>query len=173
MKFDDDNANIIIRGLMLLFLAVVSNFVGELLPCQLQNFLNNSMFGKHYIVILLIYFTITYPDSLKYHPMVYVGKALLIWIFFLIFTKMNLQFSIICLVLLGIVYLCYTLSQNETISEEQKKQFNWLKKVFSIILLGLIIVGHGIYFMKQRKDHAANWSYKKFIFGIPTCASSK
>ena len=157
---------------MLLFLAVSSNYVGELLPCKLQKFLNTSMLGKHYIVLLLIYFTITYPDSLKFEPKVYMLKTLMIWILFLIFSKMDLTFSVAGLLLLGAIYLFYTFDQNEKVSPKQKQLYRQLKQISSVLLVILVIIGHSLYFLKQYKDHAHHWSYTKFIFGVPKCANA-
>lgn len=166
------NMDIMIRGLMLLFLSVSANFVGELLPCNLQKLLTNSMFAKHYVLILLIYFTITYPDSIDYPPLVYLAKTIFIWILFLVFSKMSLRFSMVSLFLLGVVYFLHTLSTNHTLERYKKDICHKMKKFVVVILIILIIIGHSKYFMKQWKDHRKDWSYTKFIFGTTKCANN-
>ena len=95
----------IIDGLFLLFLAISGNFLAETLGCQTQELLTNSIIAKQIMTFFIIYFTIDYSDDAIEAPYVKLTKASLVYVFFLLFTKMDLKPTILVFVLLFVIYL--------------------------------------------------------------------
>ena len=81
----------IIDGVFLLFLAISGNFIAETLGCQTQELLSNSVLAKQCMTFFIIFFTIDYSDDSIEAPTVKLMKASLVYVFFLLFTKMDIN----------------------------------------------------------------------------------
>ena len=166
-----------ITGIFLLILAVSGNFVAETLGCKSQKLLSENMFEKNIIIILVIYFAlgITDPNN-KVIPTENMTKSLVIWIFFVIFNKMSLTFTIISFILLATILICKDFidyyEANEPDSDKAKNLKDFVSNVF-IINIVLIIIGFLLYFSKQYKEHYKNFSLPVFLFGKTKCDSLK
>ena len=164
----------IIKGVFLLLLAVAGNFIPETLGCKTQDLLNNSMLAKHIILVVILYFTINFQSSSNLNPGIVAAQALGIYILFILFTKMNLQFTLAVFSL-----LILTLFINDYISYYQKtdpkneviKKLQSVRNFISILMICLILIGFILYFRKQRVEHLKKWSTTKFLFGITNCGS--
>ena len=177
----------LITGIFLLILAVSGNFVAETLGCKTQKLLSKNMIAKNIIIILVIYFSISFTSKDKRNsPLNILMKSLLIWVIFIIFTKMNIVFTFIAFSLLIILlflkdYIKYynyylNIEKNENKKIEIKNKINILHlilKILIIIFLIIILIGFSLYFLKQYKDHSKNFSYITFLLGKPECNSLK
>ena len=91
-----------LKGVFLLVLAVAGNFIAETLGCKTQKLLSENMFAKHFISIFILYFAIGFVNSdSPQHPVTVMQTAAVIYTLFLLFTKMNLTFTLIVFLLLG------------------------------------------------------------------------
>ena len=93
------------KSLLLLALAVMGNYVAETLGCETQYLLNNSMFAKHLCIIFIIYFTINISSDEAINPIKEMKSSLFLWILFILFTKMNIYFTIIAFSLLCLHFI--------------------------------------------------------------------
>lgn len=168
--------NNIITGLFLLFLAVCGNYVAETLSCNVRNFLTNNMYGKNIIIIFLIYFALNIVSENNIIPTNNILLSFLIWIFFLLFNKMSLPFTIITVILLISLlliqnYKSYFESQNNNKYKNTIYLLNNISHVLIYIILIIILIGFILYFKKQYHDYKNNFSFLKFIFGKTKCKS--
>lgn len=165
----------IIKSIFLLLLAIFGNFVAETLGCKTQQLLSNNMFIKQFIILLMIYFTLSFIEDVKTHPLNNMKYSISIWILFLMFTKMHLVMTIISFILLLINYVIHTFIeyysqdylQNKNIINNLTKFYN----LINIINILIIIIGFIKYYDKQyieRKND--NFNLSKFIFGIKKCS---
>ena len=93
-----NNWNIVV-GIFLLILAVSGNFVAETISCQSQKLLYNNMLAKNVIILMVIYFSLGFASSESIvNPLTLAGNSVLVWLFFLIFNKMDIQYTIISIV---------------------------------------------------------------------------
>ena len=53
----------IMKGILLLVLAVAGNFVAETLGCKTQKLLSENMFVKQTIIFIIVYFVINFTNS--------------------------------------------------------------------------------------------------------------
>ena len=95
----------IIDGLFLLLLAISGNFIAETLGCQTQKLLTESIMAKQLMTFFIIFFTISYSNKDIDSPLSKLTKALLVYGFFLLFTKMNLTFTIATFLTLLALYI--------------------------------------------------------------------
>ena len=86
-----------VQGVFLLILAVAGNFVAETLGCKTQKLLSENMFAKHFIIISILYFAIDFSSGSNNPrpPWDTLKLTLVIYILFILFTKMSLTFSVI------------------------------------------------------------------------------
>tara|TARA_Y100000817_G_scaffold311796_1_gene304524 strand:- start:5834 stop:6370 length:537 start_codon:yes stop_codon:yes gene_type:complete len=165
------------KGVFLLILAISGNFVAETLGCKTQKLLTNNMVAKHMVSIFVLYFSLGLFSDKKADPKQTIKMTLIIYIMFVLFTKMDIKFTIIVFSLLAINYIIsnYVDYYNtfEESSDEYKK-VQTLNKIqrYLITMIGiLIIIGFTLYFKKQYKDYNKNWSTKHFLLGIKNCKS--
>jgi hypothetical protein len=163
-----------IKSIFLLILAINGNYVAETLNCSLQKYLTDNMYAKHFVNLLIIYFTLGFVGNDKINPTHNFMFTLGIYIVFLLFTKMDLNFSILAFIVLAVIY---TLNNYLKYYEDQKdpdeKLNNKIRKAIYNLCIGLIIlilIGSIIYTRRQLKEHK-DWSTMKFIFGVTKCKS--
>lgn len=168
----------VIKGIFLLILAIAGGFISQTLGCETQKMLTYNMFVKHFIIILILYFTINFTNTDEtIHPFYMLRLVLVIYILFLLFTKMNIEFTIVVFCLLTIAYVNSTfIDYYIKNTPENKNKIETLEKIQQIIyvlIIIFIIMGFGFYANKQYKSHYKSWSSIKFIFGVTNCDSMK
>ena len=178
-----------IKGLFLLLLVTLGQFVEEIFPCKIAKLFSNNMLVKHIVFFMLIYFTINVYNEDTIHPKQLFSSSLIIYLLFLLFTKQSLIFGIFIIILLCIEYIIYNyisfyknkLEKNGTTdkSKQENKNINdlidLLKKLSVIILyiiLVLLIIGSISYYNKQKNSYKNNFDIIKFIFGVNKCKNN-
>lgn len=167
------------KGLFLLFLAVGGNYVAQTFSCKTQKLLLENMYAKQLIVLFIIYFAIGFVDESNTSPFQKVLLALLIWILFLMFTKMNLVFTIISFSLFSFAYFIQTWIMYYKNMKDDKKygeEISNLEHIFRnlvMITIFIIIIGFIMYYTEQYNDKQKDFSLLKFIFGTVKCDSLK
>ena len=160
------------QSLFLLFLSIAGNFVTETLSCGSQRILSNNMYIKSLIVFFMIYFTMDFSSTEVINPMTQLTRSILLWVFLLIFTKMDIYFTGMSLLLLVITYIINNFVQYYSIESEKNndkiKNLSGYIRLFELINLVIILVGFTRYYLKQRKDHK-KFYFSKFIFGVKKC----
>ena len=167
----------IIVGIFLLILAISGNFLSETMGCQIQKLLSNNMFAKNIIIVMVIYFSLGFAsDESNPHPLYVMKQTILIWLFFLLFNKMDVYYTIAVTFLLFAILICkdYKSYYNSQTGKEYKDKTIFLENLSNkliIVTMLLTIIGFFIYFRKQRSDYSGSFSYAKFILGTPKCAN--
>ena len=175
------NSHIFIKALFLLLLSISGGYTSRTLGCGTQKAFQN-MTTKHIILFALIYFTLDiseHPDKEPIHPYEQFKKAFMLYIGFILFTKMNLYFTMIAFGLLCISYVIGNYVKNldwhiNNINKKQKRtqdedktlnDYEILKKqsmnyqlYINYVVSGFVIVGSLSYLLKKRKEYL---SWKK------------
>ena len=167
----------IITGIFLLILAVSGNFVAETMSCQSQKVLSENMFVKHAVIILITYFSLGFASGENnIDPSELFKQAIYIWIFFLMFNKMELFFTGVVVAMLTTLLICknYISYYEKDNADKNKQIIDTLTRVSDYLFNGVLIttvIGFGLYFKKQHTDYYNDFSYTKFMFGSPKCAN--
>ena len=168
--------NDMLKGIFLLILAVSGNFVAETLGCKTQKLLSENMYAKHSIILLILYFTIGFTTSGKpSHPSEILLMSLNIYVLFLMFTKMDLRFtlmvfSMLCVAYINYTYITYYTTNNSEYKIEIEKHLEIQKMLYGFIIL-TILIGFVLYYRKQYKEYYKTWSTISFLFGVNKCKS--
>ncbi len=190
----NNNTQIFIKALFLLLLSISGGFTSKTLGCGTQKAFQN-MTTKHIILFALIYFTLDIsenPEEAPIHPYEQLKKAIMLYVGFILFTKMNLYFTMIAFGLLCISYVIGNYVKNldwhiNNINKKQKRtqdedkslnDYEILKKQSSNYqqylnygISGVLIVGSLSYLLKKRKEYGSRFSYITFFQGVSKCDS--
>ena len=161
---NNNNTQIFIKALFLLLLSISGGFTSKTLGCGTQKAFQN-MTTKHMILFALIYFTLDIsenPDQAPIHPYEQFKKAVILYIGFILFTKMNLYFTMIGFGLLCISYVIgnyvknldwhinninkkqkRTQEEDKTLSDYEllKKQSSKYQEYINYAVSGVVIIG--------------------------------
>ena len=184
-----ENITTIIKATLLVVLSISGNFLAETLGCQSQKWLSN-MYVKHILIIFMIYFTIdfTQPSNHVENPLINIGKAFAVWVFFHFCTHMDIIPTVITILLLmGVFvisnYTIYLKSLVENLDKNQEKTIIYYNDVISkldkakdiafILSLIITVIGFLMYFFEKRTEYKNHFSMVKFIFGVKNCKHVK
>ena len=161
-------------GLFLIILAVAGNYIAETLSCQTRYVLAHNMLAKQILILCMIYFTINFTSDTVVEPVTQMKNAFYVWLFFLMFTKMNIYFTIAAFLLLATLY---TLKNYKDYWKQEKNEklyhyTDGISKMVEDTMLITVILGFVIYFIKQHREHK-NFDYLKFILGKVNCDHNK
>ena len=163
----------LIKGIFLLVVAVCGNFVAETLGCQTQKLLSNNMFAKQFVILLTIYFALDFTNEDIVSPVEHIKTSVIVWTLFLLFTKMNLVFTIITFGLILVSYVSGNFIDYYQATNADKRDYNVLEniEIMSVRLaVATTVFGFIFYFFKQYREKR-NFSITKFLFGVPKCDS--
>ena len=163
--------NIMVKGVLLVFLTMSGNFFVELLGCQTQKLLTENMWAKHAILLFSIYFAMGVVQNLN--PYRNILDTILIWIMFLFFTKTTPLFSILIFLNLVVFYIFKNFTKyyekEGRISDKLMRRLTKIGKVLIINMILLIIIGFVLYSKKQFVQHRDNFSIFQLVFGTLKC----
>lgn len=194
-NFNNNNSTqIFIKALFLLLLSISGGFTSKTLGCGTQKAFEN-MTTKHIILFALIYFTLDIsenPEQAPIHPYEQFKKAVILYIGFILFTKMNLYFTMIAFGLLCISYVIgnyvknlewhinninkkqkRTQDEDKTLSDYEllKKQSSKYQEYINYAVSGVLIFGSLSYLLKKKKEYGSRFSYITFFQGVNKCNS--
>lgn len=158
------------KGLLLLALTVMGNFVAETLGCSTQKMLTKNRIAKHVVILFLIYFTLNITNDNSMHPVYGLGLTVVLFICFIIFTKMS---TVATVIVFSSLCLHYILSNFITYYHTNKIHsydtiLNALDKGLFIIIIISTIIGFISYVLKEYKEHK-NFDIVKFFIGVDKC----
>lgn len=184
-----------------IFILIISgNFLAELLPCRVQHIVRNNMFVKHILgyMTLLFFVIITLPELFTDS---FVQVSLLLYIFFLFFSKTYYVFWIVNMGLFSIIYILTLLiklnenkrnsekdninendsinydiinNNNESTSERNIDNIQLIQKIryyLSISVLIFTSFGFLIYLGNKKREYGKKFEYIRFFFGNPKCSN--
>lgn len=164
-----------VKGLLLLFMAIMANFLGTTMNCSVQKLLTTSPILRNVAVFFLIYFTINFTSANDIYPPTLWINVLMVYVLFVMLMKQNIYFIIVNLLLLVLIYTSiqlrdYYVTQNDAKSIEVSSQRIIILE--TLLFVGLL-TGFVIYALHHYREHSANFSWIKFLFGVNVCGSMK
>ena len=168
----------IMLGVLLLTLAIMGGYIKNTLGCQLQKFLSENIIARNLVIIFIIYFSIGFTSKKNINPFTIFKNALIIWVLYILYTKISLEFNIIVFFLIAIYHVINNYIEYYELEdpEKYKETIELLNKILDYLLyiiIGVTLIGFILYFNKERSDYSKNWSTLKFLFGTTKCSSMK
>ena len=134
----------LIKGILLLLIAISTNFMVETIGYNLRNLLKRNLLIKHVLLLAIIYFSINFAND-DTSPLENLKGSLVIWTIYIIFVKIPVFLSITIFALLGITYFCesYITYYNKIANKEYDKKIIILRNVVyysnRLILEGFVV----------------------------------
>ena len=166
------------NGLVLLCITVMGNYTAQTLGCQTQKLLSNNMFFKKFVILMIIYFTLNVTNKDVVHPLEQLSVSFVLLLFFILFTRMNLTFTITVFILLCTSYVIQngvSYYKQNNVNNKNDGIVNTLSNFNNILGMAInfiTIVGFILYYLKERKEKK-RFSFYYFIFGKKICDSLK
>jgi hypothetical protein len=168
------------KALLLLFLTIMGNYIAELFGCRLQYLLTNNMIVKNIVLFGLIYFTLNFTSTQVIHPTTQLWNAIIIWISFTMFSRTNIYFTLVALILLIILFILENYNQYYEKTDKEKygdtiKQITYVEGILEKSLLLVVLVGFIVYFTEQYTHYGNKKQFllSKFILGKHKCRSAQ
>lgn len=174
MLLDQEISINAVKGLFILFLVIVANFLGTTLNCRVQGSLKHSALTRNIAIFFLIYFTINFYSQPENHMIDQIKSTFIIYILFILLMKQHETFFVINLIFIIVIFL---ISQNREyhIKNNKKEEVVKLEKrinILKIILLVSLLIGFIIYLRGEMKLEKNNFNFIHFLFGNKTCNKS-
>lgn len=156
------------------FLLLISgNFIGELLPCKVQQTMRENMFIKHFLgyMTLLFFVVLTLPELFEEKI---ITSSIVLYVFFLFFSKVYYIFWFIIVFIFGILYLVSTyyktkIQQGTHEKQKDNKYMVWIRSSLIYTICGSTIVGFLIYMGNKKREFGKKFNFIEFLFGNPIC----
>lgn len=169
-----------IHSLFLIFLSIMGGFGYRLLSCPLQDKLTNDPIFRQIAFFVVILFTTTFLSDRKTNPLIHLKNATIVYLFFILFTKLRLRYAIIIFFLFVIIYICHTyrnyfqykIDEKDPNSHSYQNYINILQNFNNfliIISIIILIIGNFNYITKKQKQYGKKFKLFKFFIGTRHC----
>ncbi len=164
-------------AMFLIWLTIASAYMPELAGCQVRRFLGTSMVAKHFIGIVVVYFTIVLlnpnevgaPESgatLSYNVLVTLG----LYVWFVLTTRCD---AWVLLLVIALLFGVYKLHQSRSDNEEASAALRRRQVMQGLTLASMLATALGVvlYAMRKREEYGGNFSWYFFFVGRMKCLS--
>ncbi len=172
---DSENIFDIIYVLTYIYVIQLHTFSGNTMGKQLKEYLTDNRIAHHIINFIFILVLLSVFDKHSNINKI-LGDAIIVYFFYILTTKLDLQFSII--ILLSILFFYFYKREIEiknkrinSDSEIDKKLIQQIMKneesrsqLFTFSITGLLIIFASYYYERKKLQYGGNFSYKKFLF---------
>ena len=174
----------IIEGIFLILLAISGNFFVTTLNCDLQRSLHTNWVVKQALIILIIYFSVTYTSDYPVCPTDNLKLTVKVWIIYVLMTTMSLDFTAGTIALFTLTYILdnygdyYQQKLIETPKDDNTKILElgnkvkifdtWRDTLFYITIV-IILIGFMFYLNDSYKKYGRRFNLLYHLFGITKC----
>ena len=149
--------------IVLFYLTISTNFIGELYNPELVDLLHNNYYVKHLLgyttLLTFIIFSNTSGDLLYDLKLSFIT-----YILFVMSTKNNPHYFLLCLIC---IFTAFMLNKINELYITNKKTKNKIESIYNyLLLIGIILIVYGFSkeYKKKKKTYGENFSFNKFIF---------
>lgn len=179
-----DGASDTTYGLYALLVGAMGAFMAKSLSCETQHTLNNNMYVKNILILLVIFIGVNAASVENLHPANAFIKSFIVWLLFIGFNRMgsfSTSTAIVLIVMLFIIksykdYLEGELKESKVLHEKIKEESDKIGNAEMILLLGLItniIIGVYMYWDDNKPKDASMYDFTEFMMGVPKCEKSE
>ena len=155
--------------LLVLYLSVIMGFK-SVVNCDVQRLLKKNVYANHFAVFCAFLFLISVNNTLLSLRAIWI-KSIVVYFLFMLFIKSQL-WTVLTVFFLLVVDQSIKIFINDELKKDPSKNVSTLIKVreyITYIIVGTILVGFFLYFLKQKSDHPKDFSFLTFFFGVADC----
>lgn len=177
MKGIDAREAVFYTTAIFVFLLIISgNYLGELLPCRVQNIIQHNMMFRHFFgyLTLLFFVIISTPELFKENIFV---TSIFLYMYFIVLSKTHYIFWLAIVIIFGIIFLMSTYYKLQIEKKEHKKiKDTMILRAMRYGLVGLIafltIAGLLVYMGNKKREYGSRFNYLQFFLGNPECSNT-
>jgi len=157
------------RNLFVLYLVLAAAYIQPLFFCNAGTDMGNSMVARHLVAFLTLTFFIVVADSELDDTMPFATVLMtsgLIYLWFLISSKMTANWWLVLAVLLASIYIIDLYDESHP---KAKVDFKPIKEGIIGVALALTLVGFLIYVGEKKLDYKSDFSYATLLLGTKEC----
>lgn len=164
------------KALFIFYLFIANNYTKELYSGQLTDFIKENRLVQHFIGFLTLVIIIMMTADVK-DPTTAFIYGIMGYTFFIMTTKVTLEFNLVILTLLFLGFLYENILDdkeemayedpvltNEERKKIKKKNREYKEKIFYLIAL-ITIVGMTSYLLHKRSEYGDQFSLSQFLLG--------
>jgi hypothetical protein len=171
------NRNILTaKNLFVLYLVISSNFLPNLFGCQVQELFNKSIIAKHVIAFLTLYFFISLVEPSEFIPSSMIDRlkfALIIYVWFMISTKMSLKFWAVFIFCIGSIYVIQLNVENEkkqlVPNDQVIKDYENNQKMLLAVSAVVTLIGFVSYMGEKKYEYGSDFKFLDLFVGDVAC----
>jgi hypothetical protein len=155
--------------LLILYLSVAMSFK-SVINCDVQRLLKKNVYVNHLVLFCAFLFLISLNNTSLSLSDVWL-QSIMVYFLFMLFIKSQL-WTVVTVFFLLIVDQSINSFINTKLKEDPSKDVSTLvnvRKYITYIIVGTILVGFYLYFLKQKSDHPKDFSFLTFFFGVADC----
>jgi len=164
------------KNLFILYLVISSNFLANLFGCKIQKAFNENIYIKHLLGFFTLYLFISLVESSDVIPSNLIDRlkfAGVIYLWFILTTRMNIKFWIPFILILSTVYILQLnidieKKKDQVDSEKVNKYTTYQKNLIKVAFL-LTIIGFLVYLGEKKYEYGNSFKYSTFISGVVNC----
>jgi len=159
----------ILNSSYLMLLGAFGSYIGNNLTCKVQKLMEDNIYLRNIVLVILVYFTVSVSTSEPLHPVTLMNYTGLITLVFIIINKMTLPFTFVSYIIFSGIYIIsnfITYYEHKKIKEKTVERLRKLQSVCMVVFLSIVVVGFSLYFTEKRIEYKGNnWSTYKFLLG--------
>ena len=157
------------------YMLIACNFLKELFGCRLQTLLDKSMYAKHVLAFVLLYFLIilAVPENADQNALHNLGVAAVVYIWFVITTHTSFWVMLVVLLLLLGAYLASAAKKRHDTHKDKKaaKSAETWQNVLAATAMLLSVMGFFHYVSAKRAEYGKRFTWTRFLAGGTQCAT--
>ncbi len=162
--------------LFIFFLIVSGNYLANLFPCKIQDFLQNNIFVKHFIGFLTLIFFIVLvegsSDDKNFKQIITISLKL--YVLVILLTNNQKRFFVASIIILGLLYIIKLYKKyNDNKDSKYLTYLENLENSLYTVLLIILVFGFVIYYGSKKIEYGREFKHITFLFGKPECRGMK
>jgi len=159
----------ILNAVYLILLGIFGSYIGSNLTCKVQKLMEENMYLKNIVLVVIIYFTISVSTSEPLHPVTLLKYTAIITTLFIIINKMTLPFTFLSYAIFAGIYMIsnlITYYEHKKIKKTTVENLKKIQKTALLVFLVITVIGFSLYFMEKRTEYnGKDWNTFKFLLG--------
>lgn len=154
----------VVSGIFLFILIGLGSYVYRIVPHQMESVLMSSKFFQHLLVFFLIFFSVDLVNNTDQSPLNSFYNSILIYIFYILFSKCDGWISIILVLFLATIFILQ--KERDYGIDKKGEDPNYLEKPIDIlfyIMFGILAMSTMLTIREQLKTKSIRKVFKYYL----------
>ena len=161
-----------LSGIFLFMIIIFGDYIGNMFPCGFQKLFNRNIYCKYILSFFILFVAIILSNeklAKNKSILLLFGITCLLYIWFLLMTKMHVYFFISLIFILFVLYAYIQYYDYHKLEEKEKKTYNIITLTFFILAIIITVVGFLLYYGEKKYEYKKMFSWNTFFFDTIKC----